>query len=139
MESLLRDDKHRIEENVKRMHDSLNIYNSSGIFEYTMFTAYPESPTANKYKKAFEIFHAAKDLLLNFTKTKVETEEDCECLQPAFHGYANARIVEKHLFGAFMPPAITTDLIDQYLTIRPLNRIFKNSYHFYRTSNKLQK
>ncbi|VDH97937.1 Hypothetical predicted protein [Mytilus galloprovincialis] len=109
-------------QSLRRIHDSRSRYYESdgpSIFEYSMFTAYPKSPTACVYKKAFELFFDAQEILYTYKKEKVETNEDCECLKSAFHGFARANLCEAHLSATFCLPANILDLIDQYLKIRP--------------------
>lgn len=122
MESYLKDYSHIKKENVQRIHDSKSTYFEGGggptFSEFSMFAAFPDSPTAKSYKKAFDLYCAAQGVLLQYTKTTVETNEDCEYLQQAFHDYAKSNLCESHLFGTFKPQ-IMSDLIDQYLKIRP--------------------
>ncbi|CAC5390662.1 unnamed protein product [Mytilus coruscus] len=134
MEAYLKDFEYIMENNLQRTHDSHRMYfnNSRGpaIFEYSMFTDFPDSPTAKRYEKAFELFCVAEKVLMQCTITKVETIEDCICLQPAFHGYAKANLCEGHLFDTFKPTKKTADLIDQYLKLRPndiLTEYFKTT------------
>ncbi|CAG2199359.1 unnamed protein product [Mytilus edulis] len=66
-----------------------------------------------------EQYQNSKEVLRQCTITKVATIEDCECLQPAFHGYAKANLCEGHLYDTFRPNQKTVDLIDEYLKLLP--------------------
>lgn len=84
-----------------------------------MFCAYPDSPTAQRYMKAFNFFIYGWNILQNYHKDVVENEIDCDFLQPAFHAYSYGEMTEQHLFSQFQPPENTTNLINQYLKLRP--------------------
>ncbi|VDH97848.1 Hypothetical predicted protein [Mytilus galloprovincialis] len=133
MEAYIKDVECIMKNNLLRTHDSHRMYHTKSgpaFFEYSMFTDFPDSPTAKRYIKAFELFCVAEEVLRQCTITKVETVEDCEYLQSAFHGYAKANLCEGHLFDTFRPTPKTIDLIDQYLKLRPndiLTEYFKTA------------
>lgn len=81
----------------------------------SMFSAYPQSPTAQRYLKAFNFFMDGWIILQNYCKSVVATEDDCDFLKPAFHSYSYGEITEQH---QFQPPDNTSVLIDQYLKFR---------------------
>ncbi|CAC5386835.1 unnamed protein product [Mytilus coruscus] len=72
-----------------------------------------------KYKTAFNMFSKARSILCRYSKAKVETDIDCDFLEPAFHGYAKAEMCENHLYDTNKPPINTYDLVGQYLIQRP--------------------
>lgn len=115
--------------NIQRNHFSQLLYKSSvDYFDYDYISSFTDSPTAMSYKKAFEIFAVAYDLLTSYPKQTVDSEEDCDYLQPAFHGYAEGEMCENHLFVVFAPPQISMELLNQYLILRPndiLSEYFK--------------
>lgn len=84
-----------------------------------MFSAYPQSPTAQRYLKAFTFFSNGRIILQKYSKSVVESDDDCAFLKPAFHAYAYGEMTEQHLVSQFQPPDKTTVLIDQYLKLRP--------------------
>ncbi|CAG2222176.1 unnamed protein product [Mytilus edulis] len=91
----------------------------TSILTPAMFGAYPQSPTAQQYFKAFKYFFKGWFILHKYSKSVVESEEDCEFLKPAFHAYSNGEMTEHHLFSQFQPPDNTPVIIDQYLKLRP--------------------
>lgn len=91
----------------------------TAIMTPAMFSAYPHSPTAQRYLKAFKFFMNGWIILQNYRKNVVETEVDCDYLKPAFHAYSYGEMTEQHLVSQFQPPDYTTVLIDQYLKFRP--------------------
>lgn len=119
-----------MDEKVRQGHDPAVVYKSPlSDFSNSTVSAFPNSPTAMKYKKAFNMFREANSLLCRYAKSKVETDNDCDFLEPAFHGYAEAEMCESHLYNSYRPPGDTFDLISQYLTRRPddiLSEYFKN-------------
>ncbi|CAC5383098.1 unnamed protein product [Mytilus coruscus] len=64
-------------------------------FSNSTVSAFPNSPTAMKYKNAFNMFSKARSILRCYSKAKVERNIDCDFLEPAFHGYAKGRDVRK--------------------------------------------
>lgn len=83
-----------------------------------MFTAYPDSPTAQRYMEAFDFFLYGWLILKDYNKDVVDNENDCDFLQPAFHAYSYGEMTEQHLFSQFQPPENTSNLINQYLKLR---------------------
>ncbi|XP_052074731.1 uncharacterized protein LOC127712378 isoform X2 [Mytilus californianus] len=121
---------HIMGEEVRQGHDPACVYKSD-LFNFSNSTvsAFPNSPTAMKYKTAFSMFRKAKSVLCRYAKSKIETDNDCDFLEPAFHGYAKAEMCENHLYDTNRPPENTYDLIGQYLKQRPddiLSEYFKN-------------
>lgn len=84
-----------------------------------MFEKYPSSPTAQLYLKAFYHFFDGWSILNNYTKTSVDTEEDCDQMALAFSCYAFGEMYMQHLFAQFYPPQKTGNLIKEYFLRRP--------------------
>ncbi|CAC5368372.1 unnamed protein product [Mytilus coruscus] len=130
MEELLNGVLDSTDDEVRRGHDPAGAY-SSVICAFTKspFSAFPNSPTAMKYKTAFDLFYKARSIICGYSKAKVETNNDCDFLETAFHGYAKAEMCENHLYDTNKPPYNTYDLMCQYLKQRPddiLAEYFKN-------------
>lgn len=110
------------EDCTRQSNDSLGVLirrNGTEILIPPMFAAYPDSPTAQRYMEAFNFFFYGWEVLRKYPKDIVESEEDCDILQPAFHAYSYGDMCEQHLFSQFRPPEDTTTLINQYLKFRP--------------------
>lgn len=106
---------------VLQSNDAHRVFLHSGrsIMTPAMFCTYPDSPTAQRYMEAFNFFLYGWNILENYHKDVVETENDCDFLQPAFHAYSYGEMTEQHLFSQFQPPENTKILINQYLKLRP--------------------
>lgn len=105
---------------IQQGHDPARVYISNHVtFSDSTVFDFPNSPTAMEYKNAFQMFSTARSILCRYSKSKVETDIDCDFLEPAFHGYAKAEMCENHLFDTNKPPDNTYDLICQYLKQRP--------------------
>lgn len=105
---------------VRQRHNPASVFQRQRLeFSESAVSAYPNSPTAKKYKKAYEIFHKAWSLLCQYSKAKVDTENDCDFLQQAFQGYAKAYMLDNIWYDKFKPPKIAFDLVDQYMQHRP--------------------
>ncbi|XP_063397479.1 uncharacterized protein LOC134681763 [Mytilus trossulus] len=109
-----------IDERIRQGHDPANMYQQVH-FEFTdsEISAFPHSPTALKYKTAYDMFKKARLILDQYTKAEVDTEHDCDFLQPAFHGYSKAHMCDNIWYGKFKPPKHASYLIDQYIKQRP--------------------
>lgn len=109
-----------IKTTVQQGHDLASNYQSRHLeFTESMISTFLNSPTALKYKRAHEIFQKARTILDLYTKAGVDTESDCDFLQPAFQGYAEAYMCDNIWYDKFKPPENAPDLIDQYLKHRP--------------------
>ena len=106
---------------VQQAHDPLTTFNTidSNRLTKSNFEAYPDSPTAQRYLKAYHLFSGGFVCLNSYEKETVQSAEDCDYLQFAFYSYSLAEICESHLYSRFPPPKNTSNLIKQYLKIRP--------------------
>ncbi|CAC5393861.1 unnamed protein product [Mytilus coruscus] len=104
---------------VQQGHDPANNYQSEHFeFSESMISAFSNSPTAQKYKSAYEMFQKARIILDQYTKSVVDTESDYDFLQPALHGYAEAYMCDNIWYDKFKPPENAPDLVDRYLIHR---------------------
>lgn len=77
--------------NVRQGHDPLHMYQAKRIkYSDSLVSDFPNSPTALKYKAAYEMFQKARLILDQYTKAEVVTE-------PAFQGYSKAYMCDNVL------------------------------------------
>lgn len=84
-----------------------------------MFEKYPNSPTAQRYLKAFYHYLEGWEILENYQRDTIETEEDYKQLRLAFGCYAKGEMSMQHLFAQFFPPKYTSSLVKKYLLRHP--------------------
>ncbi|XP_063416956.1 uncharacterized protein LOC134699280 [Mytilus trossulus] len=112
--------KRILETCVQQNHDPASVYQRwHADLTNDMISTFRNSPTAQKYKTAHEMFKKGQSILCRYTKPKVDTDDDCDFLQPAFHSYAYGEMSDTIWFGEFRPPKNASDLLDQYLKHRP--------------------
>lgn len=121
---------------VRQGHDPLHMYQGKRIeYSDSLVSDFPNSPTALKYKAACEMFQKARLILYQYTKAEVDTESDCNFLQPAFQGYSKAYMCDNVLYDRFKPPDNTLELVDQYLKHRPDDILSEFCKHIFVTKS----
>jgi hypothetical protein len=83
-----------------------------------LLVQYQHYITAHNFIKAIEEYETGSNLLQNYKKKSVDTEGDCDYLQPAFENYVNGHMHENSLLGNIISKD-TSNLVDQYLKLKP--------------------
>ncbi|CAG2203969.1 unnamed protein product [Mytilus edulis] len=123
-------------EYVRQGHDPLHMYQGKRIeYSDSLVSDFPNSPTALKCKAAYEMFQKARLILDQYSKAGVDTESDCNFLQPAFQGYSKAYMCGNVLYDRFKPPDNTPELVDQYLKHRPDDILSEFCKHIFVTKS----
>lgn len=106
---------------VQTAGDSFHVFRNPNqhILIPPMFEKYPNSPTAQRYLKAFYHFLDGWNILTNYRRDTVESEDDYNLLKVAFGCYAAGEMAMQHLFSQFFPPEYTRSLIKQCLKRQP--------------------
>jgi hypothetical protein len=107
------------EETMRQAKDSWRIFAPENKFlDCRLLVQYQHYITAHNFIKAIEEYETGSNLLQNYKKKSVDTEGDCDYLQPAFENYVNGHMHENSLFGNIISKD-TSNLVDQYLKLKP--------------------
>lgn len=100
---------------------------------------FPDSPTAQRHKKALFLYFNGYAIIENYKKHSVKSEADCDEVGEGFQLYVQGYILESHMKKQFLLQPSVLQLLEQYRARRPNDYLSEYLYLIMKIDTYLDK